>query len=47
MTITALREVAGMTKTAPAAGEEGGKGFKVVVKEVTIDSDGAAKLEIK
>ena len=42
--ITALQEAAGMTKTE--SDEEEGKGYRVVVKEVTIGADGTAKLAI-
>jgi len=39
-----LQEAAGMTKTE-SDGEEG-KGYRVVVKAVTIGADGTAKLAI-
>lgn len=34
-----------MSKTSPAGAE--GKGYKVVVKKVTIGADGTAKLDFK
>jgi hypothetical protein len=44
VTITALQEAAGMTKTE--SDDEEGKGYRVVVKVVTIGADGTAKLAI-
>lgn len=46
VTITALREESGLEKTGGGQ-EDGGKGYKVVVKLVTIGADGTAKLTIK
>jgi hypothetical protein len=51
VTVTALQEGAGtaggegLSKTSPAGAE--GKGYKVVVKKVTIGADGTAKLDFK
>lgn len=47
VTITALRETAGMTKMVPVGSEKDGKGFMVVVRKATIGADGTAHLEIK
>ena len=44
ITITALREEAGLARTE--GGKEGGKGYRVLVKEVTVGAGGMAKLAI-